>query len=312
MPTPASVATFVADAAGPVDLRIGPNGDLFYVDIEGGTIRRISYSTDQPPSSGPVAAYGFNEPSGTTVSDASGNGLDGSISGATRTASGKFGSALSFDGNNDWVTVLDNPKLDLTTALTLEAWVYPRDPLSGWNTVILKEQAGHLTYAIYGNTETNRPSGEIYTTVHVVTSGSSQLPPNTWTHLAATYDGAALRLYVNGFLASSLAISGPVVSSAGPLRFGGNSVWGEFLNGVIDEIRIYGRALSAAQIQADMNTPVLQDTSPPRHPQTLRAPWWGTPSTSPGRRPATTLAASPATTSTAPPPLASPLPLPTR
>ena len=62
---------------------------------------------------------------GQVLAELTGNGLNGTISGATWTAQGKFGSALTFDGVNDWVTVNDANDLDFTTAMTLEAWVYP-------------------------------------------------------------------------------------------------------------------------------------------------------------------------------------------
>ena len=74
--------------------------------------------------------------------------------------------------------------------------------------------------------------------------------------MAATYDGTTLRLYVNGVQAASTAVSGSIIVSSGALRIGGNLVWGEYFNGTIDEVRIYNGALSAAQIQTDMNTPV--------------------------------------------------------
>ena len=75
--------------------------------------------------------------------------------------------------------------------------------------------------------------------------------------LAATYDGTTLRLYVNGTEVDSRAITGgSLIASTGPLRIGGNAVWPEFFQGLIDEVRIYNRALSAAEILADMETPV--------------------------------------------------------
>jgi PKD repeat protein len=77
------------------------------------------------PSSGLVAAYSFEESSGSTVNDASGKANHGTISGAIRTTSGRYGRALQFDGVNDWVTIKDASSLDLTTGMTLEAWVYP-------------------------------------------------------------------------------------------------------------------------------------------------------------------------------------------
>ena len=88
------------------------------------------------------------------------------------------------------------------------------------------------------------------------TTSPSALPVNTWTHVAVTYDGAALRLYVNAAQVSSRAVTGAVVTSTGALRIGGNAVWGEFFSGLIDDVRIYNRALTAPQIQADSVTPV--------------------------------------------------------
>jgi len=79
---------------------------------------------------------------------------------------------------------------------------------------------------------------------------------NTWTHLAATYDGAFLRLYVNGTLAVERAASGVLATSSRPLRIGHNDVDGGVFLGRIDEVRVYARALGAQQIQADMTRPV--------------------------------------------------------
>jgi hypothetical protein len=74
--------------------------------------------------------------------------------------------------------------------------------------------------------------------------------------VAGTYDGTTVRLYLNGVQAASVAISGAIATSTGVLRMGGNSLWGEFFQGRLDEIRIYNRALNATEIQGDMNTPV--------------------------------------------------------
>ena len=80
--------------------------------------------------------------------------------------------------------------------------------------------------------------------------------PNTWTHLAVTYDNATLRLYINGVQASSVAYTGNLITSANPLQIGGDSLYGQYFQGIIDEVRVYDRALSQAEIQADMNTAV--------------------------------------------------------
>ena len=72
---------------------------------------------------------------------------------------GRFGGALSFDGVDDWVSVADSASLDLTSAMTLEAWVRPSAAGSEWRSVLLKEQPNQLAYALYGNEPSGRPSG---------------------------------------------------------------------------------------------------------------------------------------------------------
>ncbi|HLF70803.1 MAG TPA: LamG domain-containing protein, partial [Dehalococcoidia bacterium] len=205
---------------------------------------------------GLVAAYSFNEASGKTVNDASGQGNKGTIAGPSRINAGKYGKALNFDGINDQVDINDSNSLDLTNGMTLEAWVRPTAS-GGWRTIVLKEQTGGLVYALYGNTSLNKPSGELATAAGGFdTNGTAALALNTWTHLATTYDGSVLSLYVNGVLVSSRTVGGAIMVSTGKLRIGGNAIWGEFYKGRIDEVRIYSRALSAAEISADMNTPL--------------------------------------------------------
>ena len=89
-------------------------------------------------STGLVAAYSFDEGSGTVVNDSSGNSNNGTISGASWVTAGKFGGALSFNGSNSRVIVNDSASLDLTNGMTLEAWVKPSVAPSGWRDVIYK------------------------------------------------------------------------------------------------------------------------------------------------------------------------------
>jgi hypothetical protein len=215
-----------------------------------------------------VAAYGFEDGSGATTVDSSGNGLTGTINGATWVTAGKYGKALSFNGTSNWVTVADSSLLHLTSGMTLEAWVYPTASATNWSTAVLKERGTtSLAYALYAADGAAKPpagyidkSGTDYNA-----TGTANLPLNTWTYLAATYNGSAVMLYVNGTLAASRSVSGSIASSTSPLRIGGNNVWGEYFKGMIDEVRVYNAALAAAQITTDMNTPVVggPDTTPP-------------------------------------------------
>ena len=65
-----------------------------------------------------------------------------------------------------------------------------------------------------------------------------------------------LRLYVNGTQVASAAATANMATSSNPLQIGGDSIYGQYFNGRIDEVRVYNRALSATEIQTDMNTPV--------------------------------------------------------
>jgi PKD repeat protein len=199
---------------------------------------------------GLVAAYSFNAGSGTTVADGSGNGNNGTITAATWITTGKFGNALSFNGTSARVTINDSPSLHLSTGMTLEAWVYPT--ASGkWRDVIYK--INDVYYLESSSSQSSRPAaGGTFANPEVF--GTAALALNTWSHLAATYDGATLRLYVNGTQVDSRAQTGTIQSSTSALSIGGDSLYGQYFAGRIDEVRIYNRALSAAEIQTDMNT----------------------------------------------------------
>jgi hypothetical protein len=207
---------------------------------------------------GLVAAYNFNSGTGTTLVDSSGSNNNGTLTnGPTWTTSGKYGQALSFDGIDDRVIVPDANCLDLKSAITLEAWVYPSTNLSGRETILLKEQPGDLVYALYANGSKNHPYGYIYIGAEQVVQGKTKLSLNTWSHMALTYDGSTLKLYVNGQLADSRSQAGSLVTSSGVLSIGSTGVWSkENFLGRIDEIRIYNRALTQQQIQTDMTTPI--------------------------------------------------------
>src|SRR3954468_6694208 len=228
-------------------------------------------ATPPPPAAGPVLALSFNEASGTTAVDGSGNNNNGVIAAATRvTGQTGFGGALQFNGSSSLVNVAHSASLALSSGMTLEAWVNPSanagtGPNDGWRTVIMKERAGvGLSYGLYsndGDSNPSRPAGYIRNNgTDVEATAGPAVPLGVWTHLAVTYDGTTMRLYVNGVLRNSVTASGGINASTAPLRIGGNTVFSvpgtEYFAGLIDEVRIYNRALSAAEITADMNTPL--------------------------------------------------------
>jgi Concanavalin A-like lectin/glucanases superfamily len=113
-----------------------------------------------------------------------------------------------------------------------------------------------MNYALYANDGAARPRGQVFLANNEQDAvGTAALPLDAWTHLASTYDGATLRLYVNGTQVATRAISGALAATTGALRLGGNAIWAEYFAGQIDDVRLYERALSAAEIQNDMAAP---------------------------------------------------------
>jgi hypothetical protein len=212
-----------------------------------------------PPAddSGLVGAWGFDERRGRTVLDASGSGNRGKLSGPVRTR-GRFGAGLAFDGARDWVTVPDDDSLDLTRALTLEAWVRPSRLGSSWRTVLVKERGAGLAYGLYAG------SAHVFTSAERALRARSGLRRNRWSHLAVTWDGLVIRAYVNGRRVSSHALVGTARTSSGPLRIGGNGIWPEWFAGVIDEVRVYDRALTAAEIARDRDARITPGAARPK------------------------------------------------
>ncbi len=212
---------------------------------------------------GLVAAYSFDEGTGTTVMDSSGNTNRGTIGSAMWKANGKYGGALMFNGTSSFVTVNDSPSLHLSTGMTLEAWVNPVLANGTWSDVIYKGDNNNDNYFVEGSSPNNgSPVGGgtfgsgTFGITNLTTVGTGALPTNQWSHVAATYNGTQLELYVNGVQISSQPQTGNIMTSTNALQIGGDISNGQYFDGELDEIRVYNLALTAAQIQADMNLPV--------------------------------------------------------
>ncbi|QEC49672.1 hypothetical protein FSW04_20220 [Baekduia soli] len=199
--------------------------------------------------SGLVAAYGFDELKGTVITDTSGHGLDGHRHGGRRTASGRFGRAMTFDGHGAHVTIPDAPALRLSRRMTLEAWVRPT-AAAGQRVILVKGLQGSMSYGLYAS-DGRRPGARLVTARHISRVRAQKgLARRAWSHVAITYDGAYLVLYVNGVRSGSTRTSGALLPGRGALRIGSG------FRGTLDEIRIYRRALTQREVAGDMGRPV--------------------------------------------------------
>jgi alpha-mannosidase len=212
-----------------------------------------------PPTTGLVAAYRFGEGVGTSTADASGSGNGGAlVNGPAWITGGKYGGAINFDGVNDYVRVAGSASLDLGRTGTVEAWV-KLDTLGHWQGVVAKGSANtdpSHNYAIELS-NANRWNCILGNGTSSLTLQSPSAPTtNQYYHVACTWDGTTARLYVDGVLSVSSSQLVTPTGNAAPLslgQFGGDV---DRLDGIIDEVRIYSRALSQAEIQNDMSAPI--------------------------------------------------------
>ncbi|MCH8838914.1 MAG: phosphoribosylaminoimidazolesuccinocarboxamide synthase, partial [Candidatus Marinimicrobia bacterium] len=200
------------------------------------------------PTAGLVAYYPFNG----NANDESGNGNDGTVNGATLAADrfGSANSAYSFDGVDDYIDLsLDGTSFSST--ITLAAWVFRTSSKRQW--IISNDWSSSR-----GNNMNTAPDDHVSFQVSVPgqaavgTGSTTPLPVSVWTFVAMTYDGASVRGYIDGAIDNSANVSGSL-SGTGSYRIShhpyvalGQRHWG----GLIDDIRIYNRALSTAEIQA--------------------------------------------------------------
>lgn len=207
---------------------------------------------------GLMAAWGFNEGSGTSAADASGNNNTATLLGGPAWAAGKYGNALSFDQVNDYLTVPDSPSLNFSgSALTLSMWINPAS-ITGDSVVLGKFWNANWAspYYQYGiELWGGRPQLLIGTSSGLASVGmDSPLAMNQWTHLAIVFNGLTAQFYVNSTLVTSKSLSVAITARGMQLRMGADAGTDQFYKGLLDNVRIYNRALTGTEVTTDMNS----------------------------------------------------------
>jgi hypothetical protein len=267
--------------AGPTSIALDANNlpYIAHLDYVSGrcVLKYAAKGTPPQIAYGMVSYWKFDEGSGSTAFDSIG-GNHGTIHGATW-VTGKVKNALSFDGVNDYIEVSDSPSLDIANAITIEAWVYiNRFPIAEpwYNMQVLQKDGTRYEHAYampilgelgYYHGWRQRPGLErprrfgLELTLDGKWSGemiegsmwsNTPLEVRTWYHLVATFDGNQVKLYLNGQLDATYTISGTIETNDNPVRIGNWRRGGadyDFFNGIIDEVAIYNRALTAEEIR---------------------------------------------------------------
>jgi prepilin-type N-terminal cleavage/methylation domain-containing protein len=231
---------------------------------------QFSQSVHNALGSEAVGVWNFDEGSGMTANDSSGYGNNGTLynfispHGWTTDNPSNSGYSLSLDGSNDYVRVphsdfLSSEIFGTSEIFTLAAWAYPK-AWADWAAVINKATGGSWSNTtsgmwasndagfrcVMGSNVSGNPSGS--------SIGISYKPPlDTWYHIVCTADGTYLTMYVNGNYRGRTAISNltyPRSENSAPLVFGRRcESCSPSFNGLIDEVRIYEKALETAQVE---------------------------------------------------------------
>ena len=257
---------------GPGDDFTGP--DRRGAGLQPGALGAAKSAPTRPPRSRPPPAAPSPPTPSTKAKAKSAGDLTGEHDGDlvnTEWVKGKYGSGIYLDGNSDYVEIPDSPELALTEEFTIESWVRP-DGDATWESVIWKETDNYHSYTLMaGGEEAGVPEGALAEEVSAWTDveGNEDLPDPAWSHLALTFDGSDLRLYVEGELVDTEPAAPNNENPEGLLFFGTNDEE-DFFNGRIDEVRIYDRALDAGELAADRATPIETPSSRPRRRLLLR------------------------------------------
>jgi len=203
----------------------------------------------------------FDEGSGTTAFDASGKGNEAQFVGNPQWVSeGRFGRAVQFNGTTDYLAAPDSASLDIKgDKLTLAAWV----KANAWATShFIRKIADTGTGSIYMLRVQANTLRAIFTTSAgaLTVLGATTVRAQEWVHVAFVYDGAEGRVYLNGVVDGRGNIAGDLIESNNELRIGRGEPAGYF-NGTIDDVRVYNRALTDAEIKA-LDPPQLQAFKP--------------------------------------------------
>ena len=194
-----------------------------------------------------VAIWLFEEGKDKLIKDISGNGNDGELKGP-KWDKGKFGGGLKFGGGSDFVEVPDSESLDLTHGLTIEMWLYLNAYSTAGGNGVTKETAYKVGSRSDKKAMIRMTTGKL-AWGSAVLAGKTNVPLNSWRHVAGTYDGKTgeAKVYLDGKEDGNSKIGGQIVPNDSILWIGRGQA--PYLDGFIDEVRISNIVRSEQEIQ---------------------------------------------------------------
>ncbi|MFB0555413.1 MAG: LamG-like jellyroll fold domain-containing protein [Phycisphaerae bacterium] len=202
-----------------------------------------------------VGYWKFDETSGNIAFDSSGNGNDGTLNGDPQWAAGQLGGALELDGEGDYVDIGNDPIFNITDQITVACWIKVSQFTDSWQAIFTM---GDDSWRLQRQTTTDNLcwacSGVTGTPGDWWLHGEVNVNDGEWHHTVGVYDGSKYYLYVDGDLDASKDASGTTNISSYPVLIGANAQQsGREFEGLIDDVRIYKRALNETEILGVMS-----------------------------------------------------------
>jgi len=214
-----------------------------------------------------VLYLSLGEGNGEISRDRSGYGNDATLNGgALWTKDGKYGDAIVFDGVDDGLAISDVDSIDLGGQLTLEAWVYPHDVSGAYKGIISKEDWNNAKGYFLGQNNKQIYLGFNKGVKNEIQGGKFDTNEK-WYHVAGTFDSSLnsnnLKIYIDGDLAKEGGNSEVPIAHSATLDIGWiHDLAESYFAGIIDEVAIYSRTLTEAEIKEDMIKGPVSDVAP--------------------------------------------------
>lgn len=197
-----------------------------------------------------ISEWKLNEANGTTTEDSVGNN-DGALYNNPTWTTGYKGSALEFDGTDDYVEINGSSINDFNSKnITLSAWIYPHAFPNEWPRIIDRTYNGQFAFYLSGSGDMRVALNTLGTDCDTAISGCN-IPANEWSHVVYSYDSSHVAVYINGTQCGYITTpSGALDSSSSNIRIGQRADGSNrAFDGIIDEIRIYNNALTAQEVE---------------------------------------------------------------
>jgi hypothetical protein len=207
-----------------------------------------------PQACGLVGLYALNESGGAVARDLSGFRNDGALTNGPSWVAGLRGASLNFDGSDDYINVPASASLSaFPNGITISAWIKPRSVPGGFPAIVEKtdDYTSNRVHFMISSDQNDRLHWGFGSAFNTPTGASHGITLGEWQHVAVSYDLANVRVFRNGALKETTATTVAVPNTANPLRIGTRSPSpgpGNYFDGAIDDVRVYNRALTAAEI----------------------------------------------------------------